>query len=490
MNFNRTYAQDFLGEMSPAGQRVQQALSPYQQFRVSGSVTPPQEQGFEDPLGAFEELDPADDGFLEKQTAIFQSAPPELFRSPSVQNRIRQANAAHAEAQTYFKEDPTLVDFYIDQRGKNIPPSVALGELRKRAQDNTLKGAFMKAGGLVDEYETLRDPSTGQVDRFKMLDYVNRREREAATKKANTPKDLTAEGYNRLLQAQDDLEAAEATVPTVPEDDAKLKADAFKKKYGRDPKSEQDWGSAYDLAYPQIAKSRSKLESLKKSYESQYKLPAEFTASQEPVNLSQQNSVVETPTPAVEAAPPQVGAPTQIPEPEQAGTLGSINLDRETEAENTALAEDVRRSQQLFQEIDKRRDAETNALGQKLSSLGDKDFVDRALRSVVQGEAVPPSLLGLPEEKDFLGGQKVKLVEDLIAQKLGVNPDDAVTSKGPNGKDFKLFHTNKNLERLGEQVTWRDLIKDYASKSVGQSAPVPIKSSVPNVTIGQIRQVP
>jgi hypothetical protein len=321
MNFNRTYAQDFLGEMSPAGQRVQQALSPYQQFRVSGSVTPPQEQGFDDPLAAFEELDPADDGFLEKQTAIFQSAPPELFRSPSVQNRIRQANAAHAEAQTYFKEDPTLVDFYIDQRGKNVPPSVALGELRKRAQDNSLKGAFLKAGGLVDEYETLRDPTTGQVDRFKMLDYVNRREREAATKKANTPKDLTAEGYNRIAAAEDDFQAAQRLADLS---DAN-KVAVFKKEFKREPKSPEDWDRAYELANKDVRSAQDRLESLKKGYSSQYRIPSELGGSSpaEPQwmdgpNLLQQNSQPESAqsnaaVPAMPSSPPT--APTPAKEP-------------------------------------------------------------------------------------------------------------------------------------------------------------------------------
>jgi hypothetical protein len=486
MNFNRTYAQDFLGEMSPAGQRVQQALSPYQQFRVSGSVTPPQEQGFDDPLGAFEELDPADDGFLEKQTAIFQSAPPELFRSPSVQNRIRQANAAHAEAQTYFKEDPTLVDFYIDQRGKNVPPSVALGELRKRAQDNTLKGSFLKAGGLVDEYETLRDPATGQVDRFKMLDYVNRREREAATKKANTPKDLTAEGYNRLLQAQEDLEAAEAAVPTVPEDDAKLKADAFKKKYGRDPKSEQDWGSAYDLAYPQIAKSRSKLESLKKSYGSQYRMPAEFNAPQDPVNLPQQNvEATEAETPALVESAAQVGTPTPLPDPESSATLGTVEEDitpSEQRASDAASA-------QVKDLMTKERAKAADSLKSKFASLGDNDFVRRAANSILQNEAIPASILGLQNRKDFLRGTQFLPAIDLIAEKMGVNPDEPLKGSGKNG-EFTLFSLDPAT--AGQPITWRDAIRDYAAKLVGSStsSPPPIKSSVPNVTIGQIRQVP
>jgi hypothetical protein len=273
MNFNRTNAQDFLGEMSPAGQRVQQALSPYQQFRVSGSVTPPaQDVGFSDPLGAFEELDPADDSFLEKQSVIFQSAPSELFRSPSVQNQIRQANAAHAEAQTYFKEDPTLVDFYIEQRGQNIPPSVALGELRKRAQDNSLKGAFLKAGGLVDEYETLRDPATGTVDRFKMQDFINRREREASVKKANAPKDLTAEGYNRIATAEDDFQAAQRLVDLS---DAN-KAAMFKKEFKREPNSPEDWDRAYELANKDVRTAQDRLDSLKKAYGSQYRLPTEL----------------------------------------------------------------------------------------------------------------------------------------------------------------------------------------------------------------------
>jgi hypothetical protein len=322
MNFNRTNAQDFLGEMSPAGQRVQQALSPYQQFRVSGSVTPPaQDVGFSDPLGAFEELDPADDSFLEKQSVIFQSAPPELFRSPSVQNRIRQANAAHAEAQTYFKEDPTLVDFYIEQRGQNIPPSVALGELRKRAQDNSLKGAFLKAGGLVDEYETLRDPTTGQVDRFKMLDYVNRREREASVKKANAPKELPAEAYSRIDKARSDVE----NLMAISSDPAKLAAyyeDKTKKKMNSGKTDNID--EAWRMINEELKAAKDVNDRTLRSYSRQYSVPPELggEAPVEPQwmdgpNLLQQNAQPESiqSNAAVPAtvAPPTAAAPAKEP---------------------------------------------------------------------------------------------------------------------------------------------------------------------------------
>ncbi len=245
MNQNRTFAQEFLGEMSPAGQRAAQALSPYQQFRISGSVTPPSQRNqVGDPLVAFDQLDPADDSFMEKQAVIFQGADPQVFRSPSVQNKIRQANAAHAEAQAYFKEDPELVDFYISQRSQNVAPQVAIEELRNQARDRSLKKAGLKSGLLEAEYESLRDPATGKVDQFKLMDFVNRREREASVKKAAEPKDLTAEGYNRILAAEDALEAAGRLVDLSPES----KSAVFKKEFKRLPKTPEDWDRAHELA--------------------------------------------------------------------------------------------------------------------------------------------------------------------------------------------------------------------------------------------------
>lgn len=274
---NQSYAREFLGEMSPAGQQVAQALSPYQQFRVSGRVGgPPQPQSqFPDPLLAFDELDPADDQFMEKQDLIFRSSP-DLVQDPGVQGRIKQAARMHAEAQSYFKDDPELAAFYAEQRAQNVPPAQAFDSLRTRAMDNALKGSFLKAGGLVEEYEGLRDPQTGRVDKFSALDYLNRRSREGRVKPEEGPKELTAEAYNRLLTAEDDLAAVEQEIPGNPEDDAKLKAKAFRKKFGRDPDSKEDWTSAYNLAYPNVEKARSRVANLKQAYSKQYRLPPEL----------------------------------------------------------------------------------------------------------------------------------------------------------------------------------------------------------------------
>lgn len=271
---NRSYANEFLDELSPEGQRARQVLTPSQQFRVSGSTTPPPSAGvtsISDPVAALEGLDPADDGYLDKQAMIFQSAP-DLLRIPNVQQKVREGAALHAEAQQYFKQDPTLVDFYISQRGGNVAPGVAIGELRKRAQDNALKGAFLKSGGLVEEYEKLRDPSTGQVDRFSALDYLNKAERASKVKAAIAPKPLSAEGMNRILSAEDALEAASRTVDLSDEN----KKSVFKKEFKRLPSSQEDWDRAYELANKDVRNAQEKLESLKKSYSTQYQMPPEL----------------------------------------------------------------------------------------------------------------------------------------------------------------------------------------------------------------------
>lgn len=298
MNANRTYAQEFLGGMSPAGRRVQQTLSPADQYRVSGYTRPrSQRQGLQDPVAAFESLDPADDGFIEKSSFIFEGADPTLVSDPRVASSIRQKSAQHAEAQAYFKKDPRLAQFYAEQRAQNIAPDVALGALRSRAQDDSTREEFLKAGGLDEEFETFRDPSTGQVDRFKALSYLNKFERDAKRKVAAAPKELTAEGYNRLLSAEDALAAAEAEIPADEQTTQDLKIKAFQKQYGkgRKPATEQEWDQAFDLAYPNVRKNRERLESLKKSYGSRYVLPPEF---QDP-----QAAPVETQETVVEASP-------------------------------------------------------------------------------------------------------------------------------------------------------------------------------------------
>lgn len=303
MNANRTYAEDFLGDMSPAGQRVQQTLSPYQQFRVSGTVTPPnQGMGFDDPLGAFEGLDPADDSFLEKQSVIFQSAPPELFRNPAVQNRIRQANAQHAEAQSYFKEDPELVDFYISQVQSGVAPAVAIGELRKRAQDRSLKGLGLKSGLLEEEYESLRDPVTGQVDRFKMLDFINRAERASKVKAAAAPKELPPEAYSKIDKARNDTE----TLMAIANDPARLGAyykDKTKKEMLGDKVNRTD--EAWKMIDEELRGARDNYERQLQAYGRNYVIPPEFGSNQ-PVQVQESvttESLPDQPQQGTVAAP-------------------------------------------------------------------------------------------------------------------------------------------------------------------------------------------
>jgi hypothetical protein len=514
---------------------------------VSGSVYPPpssggQGYGVADPVAAFEQLDPADDGFLEKQAVIFQGADPQVFRSPSVQNKIRQANAAHAEAQTYFKEDPSLVDFYIEQRNKNIAPQVAIGELRKRAQDSALKGAALKSGLLLDEYEALRDPASGTVDKFKLQDFANRREREIATRKAaerDMPKDVTAEAYNRLLNDKD--AAAAAAALQTPEG----KVAAFKKKYGdkKNPTTEAEWDEAYALVQKDVDAAKSKFENARRAYASQYKLPADLSG--EPVTAAQSAAPapdVGTPavtpalpaatTPPIEQAPAGTGpAPAPVapavptaetpastaPAPMVEGEYGTLNS-MESDAEARARDERLKRVKTAVSEVQKLREKEVNSLGEKLSAIGDKNFIQRAMQSIVQGELVSPSVFGFDKEKDLWKGDTRKLPEELIAQKLGVDIDAPVVTKDASGKETKLSRVGPKTEEVWERdvkggvgntllnvadsfnirdlprgdVTWRDLIRDYAAKATGRgpAGPAPIKSSVPNVTIGQIRQVP
>lgn len=333
MNANRTYAEDFLGEMSPAGQRVQQTLSPYQQFRVSGTVTPPnQSMGFDDPLGAFESLDPADDSFLEKQSVIFQSAPPELFRNPAVQNRIRQANAQHAEAQSYFKEDPELVDFYISQVQSGVAPAVAIGELRKRAQDRSLKGLGLKSGLLEEEYESLRDPVTKQVDKFKMMDFINRADRASKVKAAAAPKPLSAEGMNRILSAEDALEAASRTVDLSDEN----KKAVFKKEFKRLPTTAEDWDRAYELANRDVRTAQDKVDTLKKSYSTQYQMPPELQpTAQAATQPSVQETVAEDVTPTQSVTTETVTAPAQ-PAQREVPFTAPVTLPELTETDKIA----------------------------------------------------------------------------------------------------------------------------------------------------------
>lgn len=318
MNYNRSNAQEFLGEMSPAGQRAQQVLTPYQQFRVSGSVVPPSQSYDIDPIAELDGLDPADDLFLDNARSIINQAP-DALRDPYVQGRVKQAAAQHAEAQAYFKKDPTLADFYAQQRAQNIPPQEAMSALRNRALDNSTREGFLKAGGLDEEYESLRDPATGQVDRFKAMSYLNKFERDAKRKVAAAPKELTAEGYNRLLSAEDALEAAKRVVDLSPEN----KTAVFKKEFKRAPKTQEDWDRAHELVNKDVRAAQDRFEGLRQAYGSRYVLPPEYAPVAEApvetqetlVEASPEGSIMEGAQSVVPALPGAVEAPVDQPAP-------------------------------------------------------------------------------------------------------------------------------------------------------------------------------
>lgn len=292
---NQSYARDFLGEMSPAGQRASQALSPYQQFRVSGTVRPPNQPSYRDPLAALNQLDPASDSFLDDQQVIFEGNE-QALDNPAVQRMLRNAAAQHAEAQGYFKRDPSLAEFYAQQRGQNIPPQQALSALRNKAMDNSIREGFIKAGGLDEEYEALRDPATGIVDRFKAMSFLNKFERDARKKVAAAPKELPAEAYNRLLSTEDALAAAQRMADLSPEG----KAAIFKKEFKRAPKTKEDWDRAHELANKDVRAAQDKLDGLKRAYGSRYILPPEY--SDQPVEEVSEEVVEEAPSGAGIAA--------------------------------------------------------------------------------------------------------------------------------------------------------------------------------------------
>lgn len=287
---NQSYARDFLGEMSPAGQRASQALSPYQQFRVSGTVRPPNQPAYGDPLAALNQLDPASDSFLDDQQVIFEGNE-QALDNPAVQRTLRNAASQHAEAQGYFKRDPSLAEFYAQQRGKNIPPQQALSALRNKAMDNSIREGFIKAGGLDEEYEALRDPATGIVDRFKAMSFLNKFERDARKKVAAAPKELPPEAYARLDKARYDVDDL-MSISTNP---SRL-ADYYKSKTKKDLVSgkKDNTDEALRMVSAELNAARELYERNKRSYGTRYALPPEFDG--QPVEEVSEEVVEEAPS--------------------------------------------------------------------------------------------------------------------------------------------------------------------------------------------------
>lgn len=318
-----TYAEEFLGEMSPAGRQAQQVLSPYQQFRASGTVRPPSEQSsIPDPEGAFQSLDPADDGFLDKATYVLQQAP-DLAQRPDFQQVIRQRAREHSEAQTYFKEDPSLADFYAEQRAQGIAPDVALGALRTKGQDLVVKNQFLKSGGLLDEYETLRDPATGLVGKDRALDFLNRRDRDSKLKKDTAPKDLTPEAYSRIDKARQEAEDI-LNLSMNPESLKGFYLDKVKKKEW----SEKNAGAAMEMVNQEIRRARNDYERLIQSYGREYKIPAEFGGqSEEPLSVAEQVQATSVPaqSPVIQPAP---ASPVAVMPPAPVQTTGVTQEDK------------------------------------------------------------------------------------------------------------------------------------------------------------------
>lgn len=491
MNVNRTYAQEMLGGLSPAGRQVQQVLTPDQQYRVSGTIRPPAQRGYEDPVAMFESLDPADDGFLEKQAYILDGVDPNLIRNPRVAASLRQKAAMHAEAQQYFKADPSNARFYAEQRAQGIAPDVALGSLRNRVEETSVRDAFQKQGGLLEEFESLRD-ANGKVDRAVAMDFLTRAERASKQKAASAPKELTAGAYARLLQTEDDLAAAQRSVDLSPEN----KTLVFEKEFKRKPSTPEEWDRAHELANRDVRAAQDKLRRLKTAYSSQYQMPAEFSVDGvESGNVSSPGFEELSALPIEEA---EVGAATvpalqsasvQAAPAPQEGSLGSLSADEEAAskvASEAAISEPIA---QINDVIQAEREKAVQNLAPTFSKLGDDKMLRRAARSILSGESIPLNVLGLEDKRDFAGGIAFVPAVDAVAQKLGLDPNQAVEGTGPSGKKFQLFDTT--LKNKGEPVRVRDLIVDYANKLIGSGSPQnsQIKSSIPGVTIGEIRKV-
>jgi hypothetical protein len=218
---------------------------------------------------AVTQVDPLSPQYSQQLTGILgrygQAAVPALKGILPLQEVLRKAAQPDDARDPYLNKitDPRAFQSYRQRRSSGMAPEQAWEQTLVETEEDDLMTQALQAGVPLADVQGMRQ--NGRLDKYKVLEALS------SAKRGQT-KPLSAEGYNRILSAEDALEAATRTVD-LSEDNKKA---VFKKEFKRLPETPEDWDRAYELANRDVRKAQDRLETLTRSYGSQYQLPPDL----------------------------------------------------------------------------------------------------------------------------------------------------------------------------------------------------------------------
>lgn len=305
-NAERLYAQELdMQAQQEQEQAILDARAAEQAVTQVDPMSPQYSQQLTGILGRYGQAAvPALKGILPLQEVLRKAAQPEEVRDPYL-NRIT---------------DPRAFQSYRQRRSSGMAPEQAWEQTLVETEEDDLMTQALQAGVPLADVQGMRQ--NGRLDKYKVLEALS-----SAKRTAGPSKDISAEGYNRLLTARDELEAAEAM--QTPEG----KLEAYKKEFkGKVPKTADEWKAAFNLIQKQIDKARSKFDNLSRSYGSQYRLPQDLGGQPIPTGIAPQ------PAPAVG---PQGAVPPAAMPPSESVATETVTTPEGQVKESTRITDSV-----------------------------------------------------------------------------------------------------------------------------------------------------
>lgn len=184
-------------------------------------------------------LDPADPEHFTQQDEIIAKHPiaKTALSDPRISGMVKRQSHDFEEMQNLFDKDAVSRQEYANLRTSGIAPDQARQQVRSNAQVRADRLWFAMQGGNPAEFDSGKfNGPDGRPDKARMAYYL-------AERKGSEDSLLSSVERKALEEAARTLNANRLN-PDLDED----KKSAFKKQFGREPTSEEDWRAAYDLA--------------------------------------------------------------------------------------------------------------------------------------------------------------------------------------------------------------------------------------------------
>lgn len=184
-------------------------------------------------------LDPADPEALDQQDEVVARHPiaRKAMSDPRVASLIRRQSKEHEEMRKVFDDDPDALAEYTQLRADGLAPKAVRQQVLNNAKRRAERLWFASNGGNPDDFDSGKfNGPDGKPDKAKMAHFLS-------TQKAQGDSLLSSTERKALDQAADNFSAMADLNP----DDEDTKRREFMAKFGRPPKTEQEWTSARNM---------------------------------------------------------------------------------------------------------------------------------------------------------------------------------------------------------------------------------------------------